>query len=209
MVWDPANECLPRDTLRELQLQRLRNTVARAQACVPFYAEAFARAGVSAERIRTLDDLRRFPFIRKQDFRDAYPWGLLAVERTDLRELHASSGTTGAISLTGYTAHDVDMWSELVARTFGCAGARPGDLVHNAYGYGLFTGGLGAHYGAERLGATVVPMSGGSTERQIALIADFGARVLCSTPSYALAIAEVAERQGVDLRESALEVGLF
>ncbi len=209
MVWDPANECLPRDTLRELQLQRLRNTVARAQACVPFYTEAFARAGVSAERIRTLDDLRRFPFIRKQDFRDAYPWRLLAVPRTDLRELHASSGTTGAISLTGYTAHDVDMWSELVARTFGCAGAKPGDLVHNAYGYGLFTGGIGFHYGAQRFGCTVLPMSGGNTQRQVRMMRELRPDILCCTPSYALHIAEAWREEGYPADELTPRAGIF
>jgi phenylacetate-CoA ligase len=149
------------------------------------------------------------PFTRKADLRDHYPFGLLARPREKLARLHASSGTTGKPTVVGYTESDIDRWADLMARSLACGGARPGDLVHNAYGYGLFTGGLGAHYGAERLGATVVPISGGSTERQIALIQDFGARVLCATPSYALAIAEVAEKQGVDLARSTLEIGLF
>ncbi len=209
MVWDRAHECLPREELRALQLGRLRATAARAEAAVPFYAESFARAGVSAERIRSLDDLRRFPFIRKQDFREAYPWRLLAVPRTDLRELHASSGTTGAISLTGYTAHDVDVWSELVARVFGCAGARPGDLVHNAYGYGLFTGGIGFHYGAQRFGCTVLPMSGGNTQRQVRMMRDLSPDVLCCTPSYALHLAEAWREEGFPAEDLTARVGIF
>ncbi len=146
----------------------------------------------------------------KADLRDHYPFGMFARPREELTRLHASSGTTGKPTVVGYTRADIDNWADLMARSLHCGGARRGDVVHNAYGYGLFTGGLGAHYGAERLGATVVPMSGGSTERQVALIMDFGARVLCSTPSYALAIAELAEQQGVDLaKDSALEVGVF
>jgi phenylacetate-CoA ligase len=153
--------------------------------------------------------LRHLPFTVKTDLRDHYPFGMFARPRANLLRLHASSGTTGKPTVVGYTGKDLDTWADLMARSMACAGARPGDVVHNAYGYGLFTGGLGAHYGAERLGATVVPMSGGATERQVVLIKDFGARVLCSTPSYALNIAEVAERDGVDLRASALEIGLF
>jgi phenylacetate-CoA ligase len=141
--------------------------------------------------------------------REHYPFGLFARPRTGLARLHASSGTTGKPTVVGYTRKDLDTWSGLMARSLACAGARPGDVVHNAYGYGLFTGGLGAHYGAERLGATVVPVSGGGTERQVALLLDFGARVLCATPSYALNIAEVAEREGFDLRKSSLEIGIF
>jgi len=153
--------------------------------------------------------VRLLPFTTKSDLRDNYPFGMFARQRSELVRLHASSGTTGRPTVVGYTAQDIDHWADLMARSLACAGARRGDVVHNAYGYGLFTGGLGAHYGAERLGAVVVPMSGGSTERQVALMMDFGARVLCATPSYALAIAEVAEQQGVDLRRSALDIGLF
>ena len=151
----------------------------------------------------------RFPFTLKTDLRDNYPFGMFAVPRQQLTRLHASSGTTGRPTVVGYTSGDLDRWASLMARSLVCAGAAPGDIVHNAYGYGLFTGGLGAHYGAERLGCTVVPMSGGGTERQVSLISDFGANVLCATPSYALNIAEVAEAAGIDLRRSPLRCGLF
>src|SRR5262249_9254436 len=153
--------------------------------------------------------IARFPFTLKTDLRDNYPFAMFAVPREQLTRLHASSGTTGKPTVVGYTQGDLDRWSDLMARSFAGAGALPGDIVHNAYGYGLFTGGLGAHYGAERLGCTVVPMSGGGTERQVALLSDFGAHVLCATPSYALNIAEVAEHMGVDLRQSSLRLGLF
>jgi phenylacetate-CoA ligase len=167
------------------------------------------KLGVEPGDIRTLDDLAKLPFTVKTDLRDHYPFGMFARPRDKVARLHASSGTTGKPTVVGYTQKDIATWAGLMARSMACGGARPGDVVHNAYGYGLFTGGLGAHYGAERLGATVVPMSGGSTERQIVLITDFGARVLCATPSYALAIAEVAEKEGVDLRKSKLRIGLF
>jgi len=167
-------------------------------------------AGVRPEEIRSLDDVPRLPFTLKSDLRDHYPFGMFARPRNQLARLHASSGTTGKPTVVGYTAGDLDNWADLMARSLHAGGARRGDVMHNAYGYGLFTGGLGAHYGAERLGAVVVPMSGGSTERQVSLIMDFQARVLCATPSYALAIAELAEQQGVDLaKDSALEVGMF
>jgi phenylacetate-CoA ligase len=165
--------------------------------------------GVRPDDIRSLADIQHLPFTVKTDLRDHYPFGMFARPQGQLTRLHASSGTTGKPTVVGYTPQDISHWADLMARSLFAAGARPGDVVHNAYGYGLFTGGLGAHYGAERLGAVVVPMSGGSTERQVALIMDFGARVLCATPSYALALAEVAESQGVDLRKSALRVGLF
>src|SRR6266567_802753 len=202
-------ETMPREKLAALQLERLRATVTNAYEHVPMHRARLEAAGISPDGLVSLADIERLPFTRKADLRDHYPFGLFARPREKLARLHASSGTTGKPTVVGYTGNDLCAWADLMARSFACAGARPGDLVHNAYGYGLFTGGLGAHYGAERLGATVVPMSGGSTERQIALITDFGARVLCSTPSYALAIAELAERQGVDLRQSALEIGLF
>ena len=207
--FEPANETMPREQLAALQLKRLRATVRNAYDKVPFHRARLDADLIEPNDLRSLDDIRLLPFTVKTDLRDHYPFGLFARPRASLARLHASSGTTGKPTVVGYTENDLRTWADLMARSFACAGARPGDLIHNAYGYGLFTGGLGAHYGAERLGATVVPMSGGSTERQIALIVDFGARVLCSTPSYALAIAEVAERQGVDLRQSALEVGLF
>jgi len=202
-------ETLPREKLAALQLERLRTTVTNAYEHVPMHRARLDAAGISPDGLESLADLERLPFTRKADLRDHYPFGLFARPREKLARLHASSGTTGKPTVVGYTAADLDSWADLMARSLACGGARPGDLVHNAYGYGLFTGGLGAHYGAERLGATVVPMSGGSTERQIALILDFGARVLCATPSYALSIAELAEKQGVDLTKSTLDVGLF
>ncbi len=202
-------ETMPREKLAALQLDRLRATVANAYEHVPVHRSRLDAAGISPEDIASLADLERLPFTLKSDLRDHYPFGLFARPREQLARLHASSGTTGKPTVVGYTERDISHWADLMARSLACAGARPGDLVHNAYGYGLFTGGLGAHYGAERLGATVVPMSGGSTEKQIALIQDFGARVLCATPSYALAIAELAEQQGRDLAGSTLEIGLF
>jgi phenylacetate-CoA ligase len=205
----PAQETMPREQLAALQLARLRDTVRNAYDNVPTHRARLDAAGMAPDDIRALTDVQRLPFTVKADLRDHYPFGLFARPRSELTRLHASSGTTGKPTVVGYTRQDIDNWADLMARSLASGGARAGDVVHNAYGYGLFTGGLGAHYGAERLGATVVPMSGGSTERQVALIMDFGARVLCATPSYALAIAEVAEAQGVDLRHSALEIGMF
>ncbi len=202
-------ETASREELRKLQLRRLRATLKNAAENVPLHRERMKAARIKPQDIRSLEDLRHLPFTVKTDLRDHYPFGMFARPRAQLLRLHASSGTTGKPTVVGYTNKDLDTWADLMARSMACAGARPGDVVHNAYGYGLFTGGLGAHYGAERLGATVVPMSGGATERQVVLIKDFGARVLCSTPSYALNIAEVAERDGIDLRSSALEIGLF
>jgi phenylacetate-CoA ligase len=206
---EPALECLPREQLAELQLARLRSTLKNAYEHVPLHRARLDAAGLRPGDLRSLADLQRLPFTQKSDLRDHYPFGLFARPLGELARLHASSGTTGKPTVVGYTAADIDTWAQLMARSLAAAGARRGDVVHNAYGYGLFTGGLGAHYGAEKLGAVVVPMSGGATERQVTLIVDFGARVLCATPSYALAIAEVAEQQGVDLRKSALEIGLF
>lgn len=208
-MWDPQNERLPREELTKLQLERVRQTVEHANARVPFYRKSFDAAGARPEQLRTLADLQRFPFIRKQDFRDAYPWALLAVPREQIREVHASSGTTGAISLTGYTDGDLRVWTELVARVFGCAGARPGDLVQNAYGYGLFTGGIGFHYGAQHFGCTVIPMSGGNTLRQIGLLRDLRPDILCCTPSYALHLAEAWRENGFDPADLAPRVGIF
>ena len=159
--------------------------------------------------LRRLDDLRRFPFTAKADLRDAYPYGMLAIPREKCVRIHASSGTTGRPTVVGYSARDIDTWADLMARSLYAGGARPGDIIHNAYGYGLFTGGLGAHYGAERLGCTVVPMSGGFGERQVQLIREFGARVVLMTPSYMLAIADEFERQGVDPRDTAMRIGIF
>jgi phenylacetate-CoA ligase len=204
-----AMETMPREALAALQLERLRETVRNAYTHVPMQRVRLDALGVRPDDIRSLADIQHLPFTVKTDLRDHYPFGMFARPQGQLTRLHASSGTTGKPTVVGYTPQDISHWADLMARSLFAAGARPGDVVHNAYGYGLFTGGLGAHYGAERLGAVVVPMSGGSTERQVALIMDFGARVLCATPSYALALAEVAESQGVDLRKSALRVGLF
>ncbi len=208
-MYAPEVERMARSDLAELQMQRLRRTLELAYARVPHYRTAFAAAGAKPDDLRSLDDLRRFPFTVKADLRDNYPFGLFAVPREKVMRLHASSGTTGKPTVVGYTARDIDTWAEIIARALACAGARPGDVVHNALGYGLFTGGLGFHYGAERLGCTVTPMSGGQTEKQIALMLDFGARVLVSTPSYTLNLAEVAEKSGIDLPASSLAVGVL
>ncbi len=205
----PEVETLDRAKLSALQLERLKWTLSRACERVPHYAEAFKRAGVTPGHLETLADIARFPFTVKADLRENYPFGLFAVPRAELLRLHASSGTTGRPTVVGYTRGDIETWAALMARSLACAGARPGDVVHNAYGYGLFTGGLGAHYGAEQLGCTVVPMSGGGTERQVALLRDFAADILCCTPSYALNIAEVAEAQGIDIHALPVRCGLF
>ena len=207
--FDAAAETMPRAEIARLQLRRLKASLKNAYDNVPFHRRRMKALGFEPGDLKRLEDLSGLPFTLKTDLRDHYPFGLFARPRTELVRLHASSGTTGKPTVVGYTAKDIATWASLMARSMACAGSRPGDVIHNAYGYGLFTGGLGAHYGAERLGATVVPMSGGATERQIVLITDFGARVLCATPSYALAIAEVAEKEGVDLRKSKLEIGIF
>lgn len=207
--FDGQVETMPREALATLQFDRLRKTLRNAYDNVALYRQRMDEAGVVPEDVHTLDDLRRVPFTYKTDLRDQYPYGLFARPVSKLARIHASSGTTGKPTVVGYTKADLDNWADLVARSMYAGGARAGDVVHNAYGYGLFTGGLGAHYGAERLGASVVPVSGGSTERQISLIMDLGARVLCATPSYTLAMAEMAEQLGVDLRKSALKIGIF
>src|SRR5207302_3307371 len=198
-MFDRPAETLSRDALAALQLDRLKATVRQAYERVPHYRQRLDALGITPTDITRREDVENLPFTMKDDLRAHYPFGLFAVPRERLMRLHASSGTTGKPTVVGYTAGDIALWSELMARSLACAGVRPGDIVHNAYGYGLFTGGLGAHYGAERLGCTVVPMSGGATERQVALLQDFGAHVLCATPSYALNIAEVAAGMGVDL----------
>ena len=207
--FQPDIETMSRDALSALQLDRLRAILRRTYDLVAPYRAKCDAAGVRPEDLRSLDDLAAFPFSLKSDLRDAYPFGLFAVPRTQVLRLHASSGTTGRPTVVGYTRGDLDTWAELMARCLATGGARPDDLIHNAYGYGLFTGGLGFHDGVERLGATVVPASGGGTERQIVLLHDFAATVLCATPSYALTIAEVAEREGVDLRGGPLRLGMF
>lgn len=198
-----------RDELSALQLERLKATLHRAYHNVPHYRKAFDEAGVRPDDVRDLSDLARFPFLTKQDLRDAYPFGLFAVPREQVVRIHASSGTTGKPTVVGYTANDIDTWANLVARSIRAAGGKPGDIVHIAYGYGLFTGGLGAHYGAERLGCTVVPMSGGQTEKQVQLIQDFQPRVIMVTPSYMLNLVDEFHRQGIDPTESSLQIGIF
>ncbi|MFC0239517.1 phenylacetate--CoA ligase family protein [Rhodopseudomonas telluris] len=206
---DRLIETMPRPQLAALQFERLRKIVERAYRDVPHYRRSFDEAGVKPGDLTSLADIAKFPFTKKTDLRDHYPFGMFAVPRNQMPRIHASSGTTGKPTVVGYTRNDLDVWADLMARSMVGAGVSPDDIVHNAYGYGLFTGGLGAHYGAERLGCTVVPASGGGTERQVGLIADFGANALCCTPSYALNIAEVAEQMGVDLRNAPLRVGLF
>jgi phenylacetate-CoA ligase len=200
---------LTTEALRDLQLGRLRATLRQAYERVPHYRQAFDSMGVNPGDVKTLADLARFPFTSKEDLRRNYPFGMLAVPREELTRVHASSGTTGRPTVVGYTPADVNMWADVVARSIELAGGRRGDLVHVVYGYGLFTGGLGAHYGAERLGCTVVPMSGGMTERQVQLIRDFEPRIIMVTPSYFLAIVDEMERQGMDPAASSLEIGIF
>ncbi|URN14211.1 phenylacetate--CoA ligase [Streptomyces radiopugnans] len=200
---------MDRDELRALQLDRLRSTLRHAYENVEHYRRAFEEAGVTPEDCRSLADLARFPFTTKADLRDTYPYGMFAVPMSRVRQLHASSGTTGRPTVVGYTEDDLEVWADVVARSIRAAGGRPGHKVHIAYGYGLFTGGLGAHYGAERAGCTVIPASGGMTARQVRLILDFRPEIIMVTPSYMLALLDEFERQGVDPRDSSLEVGIF
>ncbi|WP_428956725.1 phenylacetate--CoA ligase PaaK [Streptomyces sp. cg35] len=207
--WWDEGERLDAAELRALQLERLRATLGRVYERVPFYREAFDKAGVRPEDCTALEDLARFPFTTKADLRDNYPFGMFAVDRADVRRLHASSGTTGLPTVVGYTEDDLSMWADMVARAIRAAGGRPGHKVHVAYGYGLFTGGLGAHYGAERLGCTVIPASGGMTARQVRLILDLEPEIIMVTPSYMLTLLDEFERQGVDPRSTSLKVGIF
>jgi phenylacetate-CoA ligase len=209
MIWNDEFETLPREVIESLQLKRLQQTLGRVYATVPFYRRSFTEAGVTPGMVKSLGDLRRLPFTLKQDMRDNYPYGLFAVPLEQIIRIHASSGTTGKPTVVGYTRRDIKMWAELMARSFAAAGAHRGDVIHNAYGYGLFTGGLGAHYGAERIGASVIPMSGGNTKKQIMIMKDFGSTVLTCTPSYSLFLAEAAAEEGVDIRQLKLKVGIF
>ena len=197
------------DELRSLQLKRLQSTLQHAYANSPVYKAKFDAAGVHPSDCQSLSDLAKFPFTTKSDLRDSYPYGMFAVPRAQCARIHASSGTTGKPTVVGYTRNDIDTWAHLVARSIRAAGARPGDLVHVSYGYGLFTGGLGAHYGAEKLGLTVVPFGGGQTERQVQLITDFKPDIIMVTPSYMLAIADEFERQGLVPADSSLRIGIF
>jgi phenylacetate-CoA ligase len=205
---DPI-EIASRDEIHALQLDRLRWSLRHAYDNVPFYRAGFDAAGVHPDDLRDLSDLSRFPFTVKQDLRNNYPFGMFAVPRNQVARIHASSGTTGQPTVVGYTARDIDTWASVVARSMRASGTRPGDVVHVSYGYGLFTGGLGAHYGAEKLGCTVVPVSGGMTARQVQLIEDFGASTVMVTPSYALSIFDEYHAQGRDPRKSPLKVGIF
>ncbi|MBB4842000.1 phenylacetate-CoA ligase [Paucibacter oligotrophus] len=204
-----AIETASPDELQALQLQRLRWTLNHAYENVPHYKAAFDAKGVHPSDLKSLADLRHFPFTSKTDLRDNYPFGLFAVPQNQVARIHASSGTTGKPTVVGYTAKDIDTWANLVARSIRAAGGRAGDIIHIAYGYGLFTGGLGAHYGAERLGCTVIPMSGGQTEKQVQLIQDFKPKIIMVTPSYMQVIIEEFARQGLDARESSLKIGIF
>jgi phenylacetate-CoA ligase len=195
--------------LRALQLKRLQATLAHAYANSPVYRAKFDAAGMKPSDVKLLTDLAKLPFTTKKDLRDAYPFGMFAVPREQIVRIHASSGTTGKPTVVGYTQNDIDMWANLVARSIRAAGAKPGDMVHVSYGYGLFTGGLGAHYGAEKLGLTVVPFGGGQTERQVQLIMDFRPTIIMVTPSYMLAIADEMQRQGIDPRSTSLRIGIF
>ena len=197
------------DELRARQLERLQDTVRRCYANVPHYKKTWDEAGVHPDDIRALSDLSKLPFTDKLTLRDNYPFGLFAVPREQVVRVHASSGTTGKPTVVGYTREDIDMWAGVMARSIRAAGGRPGDVVHVAYGYGLFTGGLGAHYGAEKLGCTVVPISGGMTERQVQLIQDFGCKIMMVTPSYFLSVLDEFERQGIDPASTTLRIGIF
>lgn len=205
---DPI-EIASRDEISALQLQRLKWSLSHAYNNVPFYKASFDAAGVHPDDLKSLSDLAKFPFTVKSDLRDNYPFGMFAVPKTDIMRIHASSGTTGKPTVVGYTKNDVDMWANMVARSMRASGVRSGDTVHIAYGYGLFTGGLGAHYGAEKLGCTVIPVSGGMTERQVTLIEDFKPDAIMVTPSYLLNILEQYKRLGIDPRASSLNVGIF
>ena len=202
-------ESASRDEIAALQLQRLKATLQRAYDQVPHYRQAFEARGVHPEDLKQLSDIAKFPFTVKKDLRDNYPFGMFAVPREQVARIHASSGTTGKPTVVGYTLQDIEHWANLVARSIRAAGGRPGDIVHVAYGYGLFTGGLGAHYGAERAGCTVIPMSGGQTEKQVQLIRDFRPDIIMVTPSYMQVIIEEFQRQGLDARENSLKVGIF
>jgi phenylacetate-CoA ligase len=202
-------ETLPRQALDALQLKRLQAVLEKVYSKVPFYMNSFNKAGVCPADIKSLADLRHLPFTTKQDMRDSYPYALFAAPLEEIVRIHASSGTTGKPTVVGYTHKDIENWSELMARSFVTAGVHKGDIIHNAYGYGLFTGGLGAHYGAERLGASVIPISGGNTKRQIMIMQDFGSTVLTCTPSYSLFMAEEAGIEGVDFKNLKFRIGIF
>jgi phenylacetate-CoA ligase len=209
MIWNAECEAMPREKLRELQGSRLASIIRKVYERVPFYKAKIDSLGVKPEDIRTIDDIGRLPFTTKDDMRDVYPYGLLAVDLRDIVEIHTSSGTTGKPVVDAYTRGDIDLWSEVMARTFAMGGVTQDDIIQNAYGYGLFTGGLGAHYGAQRIGATCIPISGGNTARQLDVMRDFGSTVLTCTPSYSLYLAEAGKEAGIDFEKLPLRVGFF
>ena len=209
MIWDEKHECMSSKDMAALQLSRLKQVVGIAYTMVPFYREKLDAAGVKPDDIKSLADLRRLPFTSKLDLRDNYPLKLLAVSQSEICEIHGSSGTTGKPIIVAYTKEDIDLWSEVMARTLAAAGVEPGDVVQNAYGYGLFTGGLGAHYGGLRVGAMVIPMSGGNSMRQIMLIQDLATKAICCTPSYFLSLIETAEEMKVRFQDTSLRIGVF
>jgi phenylacetate-CoA ligase len=209
MIHDIEYETMPREALEAIQLRRLQTTLERVYANVPFYRDKFKATGMVPADIHSLKDLSRIPFTTKQDLRDNYPFNMFAVPMDNVVRIHASSGTTGQPTVVGYTFRDVGTWSTLMARALAAGGAGRGDIIHNAYGYGLFTGGLGVHYGAERLGASVIPVSGGNTKRQVVIMRDFGPTILTATPSYALHLAEVAEEMGVSFNSLNFKFGIF
>ena len=209
MIWNKSRECLSRQEMKSLQDELLKDLVERVYYNVPFYREKMQKAGLQPDDINGIDDLHRLPFTTKQDLRDNYPFGLFAVPMTEIIRLHASSGTTGKPTVVGYTRKDLNTWSEVVARTMTCAGIGKKDIIQIAYGYGLFTGGLGIHYGSEKIGAAVIPVSGGNTKRQLQLLQDFGSTALACTPSYALFLSEAIEEYGMKPEDLKLKVGIF
>lgn len=209
MIWNEEFETLPREALEALQLKRLKATIERVYYTVPFYREKFDSLGIKPDKIKSLEDLKTLPFTTKDDLRENYPFGLFTVPLKQVVRIHASSGTTGKPTVVGYTKRDIETWAELMARSLSAAGVTKEDIIQNAYGYGLFTGGLGVHYGAEKIGATVIPVSGGQSKRQIMIMKDFGSTVLTCTPSYALHLAEVAIEEGINPRDTKLRVGVF
>jgi len=209
MIWNEDFETLPREALEALQLRRLQALVENVYARVPLYKQKFDEAGIKPEDIKSLSDLAKLPFTYKQDMRDSYPYGMFAVPQEQVVRIHASSGTTGKPTVVGYTRRDIETWSEIMARTMSGAGVGKGDILQNAYGYGLFTGGLGAHYGAEKCGASVIPISGGNSKKQLMIMKDFGSTAISCTPSYALNLYEQALEEGIDLKELPIKVGIF
>ncbi len=210
MIWNQEAECMPQEQRRELQGRRLRETVRRCYENVPHYRKKLDEAGLRPSDIRRVDDLKHLPFLTADDLRAGYPFGMFAVPMEEVIRVHSSSGTTGKPKVVGYTRQDVDTWAEVMARTIACGGAWKHDIIQNAYGYGLFTGGLGIHYGAEKMGATVVPISGGNTKRQIMILQDFGSTMLACTPSYALVIADAVAEMGLDPnKDLKLQFGIF